>query len=63
MANCKEYIDLTSKICRLIKDGKKETEECRNLLSQTEELWNKLTEEEQIYADEQTTRIVLYMGI
>lgn len=64
MDNLKTYIDLMAKVCIIWKrDGHIETEETKDLLAQIAVLWEKLDDEEKTYADEQTLRTRLYMGV
>ena len=62
MDNYNTYIDLVSKFCIMKRDGKEESPEAKKILIQTESLWDKLTEEEQCWADEQTIRLMTYLG-
>jgi len=69
MDNYNTYIDLMGKACVMMRDGKRENKELKdlkelqNLLAQIEALWDKLTDEEQTWADEQTLRTRLYLGV
>ena len=63
MADLKEYIDLMGEGCRLMRDKKEESEEGKVLFQKIQIAWNKLTEDEKTYADEQTIRTRLYIGV
>lgn len=56
------YIDLVARYYRLVKEGGSESDEAKKILKATGELWGKLTEEEQCYADEETIRIQQWIG-
>ena len=62
MTNCDTYINFVGRYYNLVKEGKSESDEAQKILRATEELWGKLTEEEQCYADEQTIRIQQWIG-
>ena len=62
MSDLSEYIDGATRLIRLCMDKNNESKESKDLEIKITSLWKKLTEEEQMYADEEMLRIQLYLA-
>jgi len=58
----REYIDEATKLIRLCMAKQNESQEAKDLEKRLAILWGQLTEEEQLYADEQVTRMQIYLS-
>jgi hypothetical protein len=57
-----EYIDGATKLVKLCIDKKGESQEAKDLEKKLAILWEQLTEEERLYADEQVIRMQIYLS-
>ena len=63
MDNYQKYIDAMSDLAMMMKDGQGDTDAAKAIRTRMNDLWEKLTEEEKVWADEQTLRMQLWIGI
>jgi len=62
MDACKEYIDKSMVLIQMLFDGEGNSRKADVLRDELDIPWNAMTEEEQMYADEQILRTQIYMG-
>ena len=60
MDACKEYIDRGIIMMQLCDEGKADTQEVKNIEVILKEIWDNLSEDEQLYVDEQILRLQTY---
>ena len=68
MSNTQKYLDKATELMKLVHAGEqcvppvKTSRSIQGLEKELAELWNKMSEEEKLYVDEQTIRISQWIG-
>ena len=62
MSISEEYINEATNLIKLCIGQKNNSQEVKDIEKKCADLWSKMTEEEQYYADDQVMKIQLYLG-